>query len=282
MNYIDKIMDIIKNQFLEVMSIDSNYYSQYNIILSNEQQYVKSKDRDVNNIYIVIKFVPGSLNFGQNVVPININAMGEGNKIEVCQRLLLEFAQQFNLSDPINISKEDSGDNNSYIVKQVYTQPQIMSNFTPTWNEFRSLFFMTGTFLIGKNSTPITSISYFENESDEIGSEINFINASWDFLIQLDSQAFYGTDSRTISKSKIGTLTLGINSYLTDNKLGTKIKAIAWNMKDKAPNGIKEKFYFTVAFADGSKAEKMQFSLVSCNCLQNLGEFPVISLTFTN
>ena len=170
MNYIDKIMDIIKNQFLEVMSIDSNYYSQYNIILSNEQQYVRSKDRDVNNIYIVIKFVPGSLNFGQNVVPININAMGEGNKIEVCQRLLLEFAQQFNLSDPINISKEDSGDNNSYIVKQVYTQPQIMSNFTPTWNEFRSLFFMTGPFLIGKNSTPITSISYFENESDEIGS----------------------------------------------------------------------------------------------------------------
>ena len=72
----------------------------------------------------------------------------------------------------------------------------------------------------------VRSNKHAENESDEIGSEINFINASWDFLIQLDSQAFYGTDSRTTSKSKIGTLTLGINSYLTDNKLGTKIHGI--------------------------------------------------------
>lgn len=275
-------MEIIQRQFLEVMSSDVDYYKQYNIILSNEQQYVKSKDRNQNNIYIVVKFVPGSLNFGQNVIPININALGEGNKLEVCQRLLLEYAQQFNLGDPINIDSASSEDGNRYIIKQIYTQPQVMSNFNPSWNEFRSLFFMTGTFLVGKNSVPITKITYYETEDSEEGANIDFINTSWEFSIQLDSQAFYGTDSRTTSKSKIGTLTLGIISYLTDNPLCTKIRGIAWNMKNLAPNGIKEVFYLSVEFADGEVAEKMKFSLVSGNSPQNIGEFPLISMTFTN
>lgn len=282
MKYIDKIMNIIQKQFLEVMSSDVDYYKQYNIILSNEQQYVKSKDRNVNNIYIVVKFIPGSLNFGQNVVPININALGEGNKLEVCQRLLLEYAQQFNLGDPVDISPTESGDGNRYIVKQVYTQPQVMSNFNQSWNEFRSLFFMTGTFLLGKNSVPITKITYYETKDSEVGHDIDFINTSWEFSIQLDSQAFYGTDSRTTSKSKIGTLSLGIISYLTENALCKKVRGMAWNMKDIAPNGIKEVFYLTVEFADGAIAEKMKFSLASCNCPQNIGEFPLVSMTFTN
>lgn len=282
MNYIDKIMNIIKDQFIQVMSSDPNYYKQYNIILSNEQQYIKTKDRNVNSIYIVIKFIPGSINFGQNIIPININALGEGNKIEVCQRLLLEFAQQFNLGDPIDIPSNESWDNNTYIIKQVYTQPQIMSNFNQTWNEFRSLFYMTGTFLLGKNSVPITKITYYENENDAEGENIDFINSSWDFSVQLDSQAFYGTDSRTTSKSKIATLTFGIVSYLTSNKLCNKIKGMAWNIKSQAQKGIKEVFYLTVTFADGSIAEKMKFSLASASCPQNLGEFPLISMTFTN
>ena len=275
-------MEIIQNQFVQVMNSDPEYYKQYKIILSNEQQYIKESNRNKNNVYIVVKFVPGSLNFGQNLMPININALGEGNKIEVCQRLLLEFAQQFNLSTPIDISASDSGDGNRYIIKQIYTQPQVLSNFNASWNEFRSLFFMSGTFLIGKNSVPITSITYFASESAETGTVIDFINTSWDFSIQLDSQAFYGTDSRTTSKSKIGTLTLSVISYLMDSPLFNKIIGIAWNDKTLAPNGIKETFYLTVEFANGVTVQKMKFSLANANCPQNIGEFPLISMTFTN
>lgn len=282
MNTVKKMMEIIQNQFVQVMNSDPEFYGQYKIILSNEQQYVKESNRNKNNVYIVVKFVPGSLNFGQNLMPININALGEGNKIEVCQRLLLEFAQQFNLCEPINVSSTESGDGNSYIIKQVYTQPQVLSNFNTSWNEFRSLFFMSGTFLIGKNSIPITSITYFDSESAETGTTIDFINASWDFSIQLDSQAFYGTDSRTTSKSKIGTLTLSVISYLMDTPLFNKIIGVAWNDKTLAPNGIKETFFLTIEFANGVEIEKMKFSLANANSPQNLGEFPLISMTFTN
>ncbi|MCR4661687.1 MAG: hypothetical protein K5765_06810 [Clostridia bacterium] len=284
MKYIDKMMDIIKEQFLTVMAKDHAFYSQYSIVLSNEQQYVKNKDRDPKKIYIVVKFISGSLNFGQNLVPININALGEGNKIEVCQRLLLEYAQEFNLGEPIDISREESGDGSAYIVKQTYTQPQVMSNFNESWNEFRSLFFMSGTFLLGKDSIPIVGIQYFESadDSEEKGTEIQFISSSWDFSIQLDSQGFYGTNSRTESRSKIGTLTVNIISYLVDNNLCNKILAIAFNDIDAVPNGIKEKFYLSIQLANGFSVTKMPFSLAHAHSPQNLGEFPLASLTFTN
>ena len=282
MKYIEKMMEIIKKQFLEVMNNDPDFYGQYKIILTNEQQYVKEKDRQTNNIYIVVKFIPGSINFGQNIVPVNFNALGEGNKLDVCQRLLLEYAQQFNLCDPINVSKTESGDGNAYIIKQVYTQPQVLSNFNSTWNEFRSLFFMSGTFLVGKNSIPIKTITYYENSDDTEGTSIDFINTSWDFSVQLDSQAFYGTNSRTDSESKISTLTLSIASYLIDNPLCNKIIGMAFDLEDLAPNGIKEKFYLTIEFANGIVINKMKFKLVNANSPQNIGEFPMISMTFTN
>lgn len=284
MNNIETIMGIIKDQFLEVMSSDPDYYKEYDIILSNEQQYIKNRDKKPNGIYIVVKFIPGSLNFGQNVIPVNINALGEGNKLEACQRLLLEYAQQFNLGEPINISSSEE-DSNSYIIKQVYTQPQVMSNFNPSWNEFRSLFFMTGTFLIGKNSVPIKEINYFATESETgNGTPIDFINSSWDFSIQLDSQGFYGTDSRTRSESKIGTLSLSLVTYSISNAFCNKVRCIAWNKKGtgEAPNGIKEDFFFTVKFADGMTAEKVRFKLVNVTSPQNIGEFPLLTMTFTN
>lgn len=278
MDNIKKIMDIIKEQFLEVMSSDPDYYGKYDIILSNEQQYIKSDERNPNGIYIVVKFIPGSINFGQNVLPVNINALGEGNKLEVCQRLLLEYAQQFNLGDPINVpSSED--DPNTYIIKQVYTQPQVMSNFNPSWNDFRSLFFMTGTFLIGKNSVPIKEITYYESATAESGTKIDVINSSWDFSVQLDSQAFYGTNSRTRSESKIGTLSLSIVTYSTNNPLCSKIRKIAWDMD--GTDGLKTEFIFSVKFTD-TEQKTMRFKLVSVTSPQNIGEFPLMSMTFTN
>lgn len=282
MNTIEKMMNIIQAQFLEIMQDDPEFYQKYNIILSNEQQYIREKDRNPKNIYITVKFMPGSLNFGQNLVPVNFNALGEGNKLDACQRLLLEYAQRFNLCEQIDISAEQSGDGNRYSVKQVYTQPQVMSNFNMSWNEFRSLFFMSGTFLIGKNSVPIKSVTYYESEDAEQGSQIDFINTSWDFSVQLDSQAFYGTDSRTKSESKVATLALSLAIYVMDTPLCNKILGIAWNNKTKAPNGIKEAFWLKVEFANDFTTDRMRFKLVHATSPQNLGEFPMMSITFTN
>jgi len=291
MNYIDKMMEIIKKQFIIVMADDVDFYSHYNIILSNEQQYIKNEDRDPKNIYIVAKFVPGSLNYGQVLYPVTFNALGEGNKLEVAQRLLLDYAQRFNLGKEEEwyetwTDEDNQSHTDHYIAKQVYTQPQVMSNFNTFTNEFRTLFYMTGAFLIGKNSLPITSVMYYTSDDvSEEGIKIDFLSTSWDFSIQLDSQAFYGTDSRTKSKSKIGTLCFNLTVYAMSTPLYNKIRAMAFHDKSNttaAPKGIKEVFYFEITFADGFTTPRLEFHLSQATSPQTIGEFPVVNLTFTN
>ena len=294
-NLINKMMEIIEKQFLSVMRSDPDFYSQYKVILSNEQQYIKNKDRNPKNIYIVVKFMSGSVNFDQTLYPVNFNALGEGNKLDVAQRLLLEYAQTFNLGedekwsvtwkDSQNVSHTDN-----YIAKQVYTQPQVMSNFNTFTTEFRTLFYMSGTFLIGKNSMPITKLEYYDTMPTAVdgqypdGQNIDFITSSWHFSIQLDSQAFYGTNNRTRSKSKIGTLAISFTCYSTDNPLCDKIRAIAFDdtTLSGAPNGIKTPFYFRITFANGKKTKIMEFRLSDADSPQSIGELPLISLMFTN
>lgn len=278
MNYANKMMEILEKEFISIMESDPEYYSSFNIILSNEQQYVKNVDRSPKTIYIVVKFLSATITYGQTLLPVTINAIGEENGLEVCQRLLLEFAQTYTLSNEINMS--DGKD--EYIVKQIWQAPQIMSNFNIVEAGFRSLFYMSGTFLLGKNSLPITKISYFDDPASENGEDVDFITSSWQFNTQLDSQAFYGTDSRTISKSKIGTLILSLSFYLIDNGICKKITGIAFNDKEWAPDGIKSDFYLSLEFAGGKKIEKMRFSMASVNSMQNIGEFPLVSISLTN
>lgn len=282
MDVYKKIQDIIEGQFLQVMSADPNYYGQYEVILSFERQYVKEAKRDSKNIYIVIKTKEGPLNHGQKLISINFNAMAEGNKGIVCQRLLLEYAEMFNLCPAITVSQQESGDGSSYLIKQVYTMPQVNSNFNESWNEFRSLMFMSGTFLVGRDSMPIESITYYDSASDEVGHEVDFLNATWDFTVQLDSQAFYSNGGITQSKSRLGTLTLGLIMYITNTPLCNKVMGMAWRMASLAQNGLQESFYLTVRFANGLVAEKMEFKLAHGGSQQNLGEFPLGSFFFTN
>lgn len=293
-NLIKKMMEIIERQFLSIMQTDPDFYSQYKIILSNEQQYIKTKDRNPKSIYIVVKFMSGSVNFGQVLYPVNFNALGEGNKLEVAQRLLLEYAQTFNLGEDEKWSETytegGTTHTDNYIAKQVYTQPQVMSNFNTFTTEFRTLFYMSGTFLIGKNSMPITKLEYYATMPTAVdgvypdGQEVEFITSSWHFSIQLDSQAFYGTNSRTKSKSKIGTLAISFTIYATNSDLCKKVRAIAFDntAEGAAPDGIKTPFYFRITFADGSQTKIMEYRMSDVDSPQSIGELPLISLIFTN
>ena len=283
--YNQMLMSIISEQFQTIISEESDFYSGFKIIISNEQQFIKKKDQDINNIYIVVKFLSGNLNYGQKLTPVNFTVLGQGNKIDIVQKLLLDYAQTFNLGEEITIEPTVE-DSNRYLIKQIYDQPQVSMNFNETFDNFRSLFMMTGAFLVGANSLPITKIEYFDSASSTQGTEIKIISANTSFNIQLDSQAFYGTDSITTSKSKIGTLTINIVTYFNEDDFCKKIRSIAFRIKKngklEVPNGIKEKFYFSITFSDGETVEKMEFSLASFQTMQSIGEFPLLTFTITN
>lgn len=262
---VDTITELLIRQFAEIMAKDSDYYSAYHILFSNEQQFMKEQDREKGAIYIVVKFLPASLNFGQTILPITINAIAERNKIEVCQKLLLEYAQTYNLTN-----------NEDLTIKQTYTSPAVSSNFNEIFDGFRSLFYMSGTFLISANSNPISV--YVSGEE----SALDCITAALDFNVQLDTQPFFDTNNITKSIAKIGTLTLNFTSYLTDIEVINKVLAIATVDLEKAPDGINTTFNFDIVFRNGYALKNVAFKLVNAAMEQNIGELPVIGLTFTN
>lgn len=256
----EEIMELLKREFAEVMAKDEEYYENYKIYLSNEQQYVKEQSREKGAIYIVVKFLPASLNFGQTVLPITINAIAEQNKIEVCQKLLLELAQTYNLTT-----------DSSETIKQTYTSPANTSNFNEVFNGFRSLFYMSGTFLISKNSNPCKL--YYDDE------EVTCITLAQSFDAQLDSQTFFNTKNFTKSVGMYGTYSLNFTTYLTDTELLNKVLAICLRSSE---DGVNSTFKFTIVYNNGYKIEDLEFKLVNFSVQQNIGEMPIASLTFTN
>ncbi len=280
-NYNKNLIDILTKEFVAIMDGDQDFYSKYNFVLSNEQQFVTQKDRSPHKIYIVVKFLKPTLFHGQTIAPITINAVGEANSIDVVQRLLLEFAQTYNLDESETIDDTD-------LVKQFYDGPQVINNFTEINNTFRTLFYMGGTFLIGEQSNPFQSIEV-ANVLDENGNPYNiqFLNASWSWDNQLDPQAYTTTRSRTVSEAKISTLTLSVIIYLRNDNFCNQILGMAFNLKDDggdyiAALGNKTTFYLNITFKNGYKVSEMPFKVANVGGQQNLGEFPSVSITLTN
>lgn len=265
---VEQIMVIIENQLKIIFESDPGYYSQYDFILKNEQMFVKNTDRQkTGNIYIVVKFLPADINYNQNIVPITITAVSEYNNLEVCQRLLMEYAQTFNLVDEI------SDDKISY--NQTYTTPQIMSSFNEVFYGYRSTFLMSGTFFLSYNSN-YSELYYISIDGQEI--PVDTITFSQDFSIQLDTQPFFNTNNFTKSIGKFGTHVINFTIFLTDNELCNLILDI---VNGKVDNGVENTFKFKIKYNNGQGCEK-NFKLSSFNSAQNIGEMPIISCVFTN
>ena len=275
---IEDIMDLIEQQMIEIMRNDYEYYKNYNIRLSNEQYYISPEDRkEPNTIYIVVKFLPADITFNQNIIPITINAVSEYNKIEVCQRLLLEYAQTYNLQNDVwkGIINYD----------QTYSTPQVMSNFSEVYFGYRNTFYMSGTFLLSYNSNP-SKLYYIYTDEEGKTHEVllDVINFTESFSIQMDSQPFFGTNNRTRSVGKFGTHTINFTVFLVDDEICRdvlKIVLIDFNDKDIITNkDINKTYKFKISYRNKQECVK-DFKLVSFDKTNNAGEMPIASMTFT-
>lgn len=257
MTDIEIIMDVLRSQFSKVLASDDEYYSQCNIVLSNEQQFVKSDQRDKNTIYIVVKVLPAQITFGQRIVPFTINAVSENNKIEMCQRLLNEFANTYNLK---------SSNLDEHIITQTYTTPAISSNFNEVYSGYRSLFYMSGTFLI--TETANTFDIYYK------GNKIDAITSGFSVDIQNDTQATFSSKDFTKSRPMIATFTITFTCYFVTDGITLDL------LKLTADKNINNSFDLRLAFRNGT-AISSTFHLVNMSTQNNAGEIPVVSITMT-
>lgn len=150
MELTNQILNIITSEIAEIMNSKPEYYGEYSVEISEEQQYYKMNRQDPGKIYIVVKFLDAPLNFEQIIMPINIQAISEQDKLEVCRTLLFEFASKYNL---YKMSFEDE----DQTMQQYYNSPYVLSNFNEIFEGFRSLLFVSGTFLITNNANYCTA-----------------------------------------------------------------------------------------------------------------------------
>lgn len=264
----DELIELIKRQISYTMQDDLEYYDGYKVYVSSELQYNKIKNKEKKAIYMVVRFLPASLNFGQKLLPISINAISEKNTVKVCQKLLMDFAEKYNLT--VN---EDS------TIQQVYTSPSVTSNFNEIFDGFRSVLTMSGTYLVTENANPY-HLEYFNSEGKY--EEIPAITLSVSFDNSLDMQPFFNSSNFTKSKAKFATLTLNFSIYLTNNELSNKTLKIAYKQLP-----IDTRFRFKIGHLqkteenDKSIEFEEDFRLVNMTTQKNIGELQMCVMTFT-
>lgn len=262
-----EILQIIRNQMIEVMEDNYNFYKDYNVKIALHQDYIKQK-LEKNTIYMVVSFSPAEVTYGESVLPFTITAMSEQNKEDACTKLLLDYTYKFNLKR-VDVNN----------IQQVYETPIVTSNFNVTSSGYRSVLVVSGVFIISKNANYYNF--YYEYISPETGKtvkeEIPFLTSSFNGTISLDSQAFYNRNNFTQSVGKFGTLSFSIVTYILSNiEVVNEALRILTKQSD-----IDKKFTISIEFKNGMGV-KDTFRLASIDSSQEIGQIPMISLSFTN
>ena len=262
----NKILNLIGVQLQTIIHNNKDTFEGYSFTITNEMQFVKSKRKkeDLKNnpkqIFIVIKFLPATLNYGQTLVPIIVNAIGEKNRLDVCYNLLLQFAETYNLQF-----------NEDETIRQYYQSPVVLSNFNEIGDGYRSLINLSGTFQISENANQV--------EVEYASASIPAISTTLSYDTQLESQSFYGVSDRTKSRGRVGTLCFNLTMYLIDDELCNKALNV---MLGNEAKGSDTSFYFNLIFKNGLKLENVEFKLANFTTEQKLGELPICTMTFTN
>lgn len=133
----NELILMIRNQFVELMEENYDFYKNYTVKIAIEQQFLKQEVLEPNCIYMVIKFGSTSLNYSQSVVTGEVMAISEENKLNICQQLLLDYAKKFNLDKSMDGS-----------IQQMYDTPTVQENFDLVHSGFRSLLAMEFVFVL--------------------------------------------------------------------------------------------------------------------------------------
>lgn len=347
----DNIMETIETQLKDILYNDM-YYNGYQVKVAKEQDFNRIIDKDPNIMYIVVKFGAASLNYRQYLLPITIYALSEQNKLDACQRLLLDYCMQYNLA----MSEDQT-------TKQFYSTPQVISNFEEIYYGYRSMLYMQGTFLVSKDSNPkkfyyldlkLNSLyddignynfnpslfmnfikleqlniftkhyfrwnseeNYFEYSSDDpqntldgvsmnleqmknLGitfeetlsdnitieisvekEEIEIIDYQTTCDIMLDSQPFYNTNNFSKSIGKIGTYLINLTAYMVDTPFLNKVTAIPDEDFELAPDGVNTTFFIEIEKTKTKKSVIKRLKLVNVVDRGSIGEFPMITMVFS-
>lgn len=290
----DDVIAIVQKGLNEIITSDS-FYNGYSFKMSNEQYYIPDEERKFgkNTIFVVIKMMKATLDFNQIIVPFTLTALSEQNNIAVCQKLFLEYAQTFNLTDGNGrTALADENDQNSYttfMYKQSYDTPVYTSHFNEVYDGYRSVLTLTGNILINYDVYPIKKVIYYPSGfSSNNYYEIKTLANAFGYSNTLDTQPYSGKN-RTESISKFGTLTLSFTIYSQKTSFVYTLMRMALQNKDRGSGQVlvNTEFHFGLVFAgdfNNDQADdeyRVTVKLNDLNFSQAIGQFPTINVSFT-
>ena len=112
------------------------------IIVLNEQMFVKNGELDPNKIYVVIKYLTSSIEYGAETSPVQILVLSEQNGLKEAQQIFETYTQTHNWL---------SFKANNTFVKQQYSSPVVMSNFQEAAYGYRSVLYISCTLYLLNN-----------------------------------------------------------------------------------------------------------------------------------
>ena len=346
---------LIKDQLTGIINDNYSYYEGYDFKIAQEQFFTKPSQVDPKTIFVVLKFSPISVHYGQTILPVQIVAVAEQNNIEVCRTLFTELVSRHNL-----------GQSEDETIQQIYESPYVASNFNKVVAGYRSLVTVSATFVVSKNAnfykysyfypeTKVEIINYVSSDDyklipgdvkidtnklakylgedidpkapytltkyedtnnlgnyiltfygeiidvekmkqigitidnyssltefeidiyfESIWEELPCVTKSFNGSIQLDTQPFFGSNNLTKSEGKVYTLTYSIITFLlTDIPLANDVIDVM--CEERSPF---EKFKIKIDFKNGRSLTK-EFSLVDWSSRADIGQIPMLVLTFT-
>ena len=279
----EDIIELIKEQFANIKENPSEGfdYSSINFVVSNEQMFMRIKDKKPNMIYIVVRFSSAAINFGQATLPLELSVLGEANNIKTTQDFLNDFVSRYNLNSADNIT-------------QLYMTPRAALNFNETYNEFRTLFSVTGTWVIGDNTIRMAELAYYplggvSGEKPEIIPVIAYNDSTEN---SLNPQPYPNTNGRTKSYGSFQTFAFSIVLYPDGSKkLIQKLFKLKFGTSSSHQN---DSFVFQLKFDNMdldfentnthtpvNTTAKWTYKCKNVDFTQKIGEIPVLNSTFT-
>ena len=147
------ILCIISNQIADIINDDEqNYYSDLNVEIKEEFMFLgEDEEESPNTIYVTVKFLPASIDYGQTAIPITFEIMSEQNDLERTRTLFNEYASRYNL-----VWNEDR------TMQQTYEIPSVVDSFNEVYEGFRTVLTMPGAVLLMENGNDCV-IQYYPN-----------------------------------------------------------------------------------------------------------------------
>jgi len=260
----DYILNLIAQELNDALDSESNT----KIFITDEQSFIKEKDKNPEGIYVVVRFNRASTVLNQSVLPVILTIMGFENEVENTQSLFNKFISENNMKVENDIT-------------QIWMSPEVILNFNNVWTGYRSLFTISGTFVIGNGTVRINKITYKYTSDEEVKTEDIAVIGFMDITeASINTQPYSNTKGRTRSHGSFITNAFSIVIYPVGN-LEFVQKLMEWKY-DFSSNHEDDDWLLSGEFINSrTNMPESVWKCRSANFSQKIGDLPTMEVVFT-